>query len=95
MFYVVRGMYRENNPGRVNSARAAERTKARQELNEKASAALQQGGVIDAAKGLVRLPIARAMEMTVQAYQDPAAAHSNLVARAQKAAAPVELPSFE
>ena len=37
MFYIVRGMYIENNPGRVNSARAAERIKARNELREKTS----------------------------------------------------------
>jgi hypothetical protein len=95
MFYVVRGMYRENNPGRVNSARAAERIKARNELREKSSMALMEGGKIDTNKGLVRIPIARAMQMTVEAYQNPEAARSNLIARAQKAAEPVPQPSFE
>ena len=33
--------------------------------------------------------------MTIEAYQNPEAARSNLVARAQKAAEPVALPSFE
>jgi hypothetical protein len=94
MFYVVRNMYRENNPGRVNSARAAERIKARNELREKTTTALLQGGTVDN-KGIVRLPIARAMQMTVEAYQNPEAARSNLVARAQKAAAPVPPTSFE
>jgi hypothetical protein len=95
MFYLVRGMYIQNNPGRVNSARAAERLKARNELREKTSTALLQGGAIDTNKGLVRIPIARAMQMTVEAYQNPEAARSNLVARAQKAAEPVAPPSFE
>lgn len=95
MFYVVRGMYIKNNPGRVNSARAAERVKARNELREKATTALLQGGMIDTNKGIVRLPIARAMQLTVEAYQNPEAARSNLVARAQKAAEPVAPPSFE
>ena len=95
MFYIVRGMYIENNPGRVNSARSAERIKARNELREKTSTALLEGGAIDTNKGLVRIPIARAMQMTVEAYQNPEAARSNLVARAQKAAEPVALPSFE
>src|SRR5688572_13586565 len=87
MFYIVRGMYIENNPGRVNSARAAERIKARNELREKTSTALLEGGAIgvDTNKGLVRIPIARAMQMTIEAYQNPEAARSNLVARAQKA----------
>ena len=95
MFYIVRGMYRENHPGRVNSARAAERIKARDELREKTASALLQGGVIDTNKGIVRIPIARAMQMTVEAYQNPEAARSNLIARAQKAAEPVAPPSFE
>ena len=95
MFYIVRGMYIENNPGRVNSARAAERIKARNELREKTSTALLQGGAIDTNKGLVRIPIARAMQMTVEAYQNPETARSNLIARAQKAAEPVAPPSFE
>ncbi len=96
MFYVVRGMFAENNPGRINSARAAERLKARNELREKAAKALQTGGVIDTNKpAIVRIPIARAMQMTVEAYQNPQAAHSNLVERAKKAAEPVAPPSFE
>jgi hypothetical protein len=94
MFYIVRGMYRQNNPGRVNSARAAERIKVRNELREKTFAALLQGGMVDTNKGIFRIPIARAMQMTVEAYQDPEAARSNLIARAQKAAAPVAPPSF-
>jgi hypothetical protein len=88
-------MFIENHPGRVNSARAAERIKARNELREKSTTALLEGGKIDTNKGLVRIPIARAMQMTVEAYQNPEAARSNLVARAQKAAEPAPAPSFE
>lgn len=95
MFYIVRGMYTQNNPGRVNSARAAERVKVRNEVREKTTTALLQGGMIDTNKGIVRLPIARAMQLTVEAYQNPEAARSNLIARAQKAAEPVAPPSFE
>ena len=95
MFYVVRSMFLENNPGRVNSARAAERIKARNELREKSTMALIQGGVIDTNKGIVRIPIARAMQMTVEQYQNPESARSNLIARAQKAAEPAPAPSFE
>jgi hypothetical protein len=95
MFYIVREMFIENNPGRVNSARAAERIKARNELREKTSTALLQGGMVDTNKGVVRLPIARAMQLTIEAYQNPEAARSNLIARAQKAAAPAPPVSFE
>ena len=95
LFYVTRNMYREHNPGRVNSARAAERIKARDDLRAKTVAALNNGGTIDTNRGIVRIPITRAMQMTVEAYQDQTAFRSNFAARIQKATAPVEMPSFE
>jgi hypothetical protein len=95
MLYVTRNMFRENNPGRINSARSAERIKARDEIRAKTAEALTKGGMVDTNKGSVRLPIARAMQLTVQAYQNPESVRSNLVARAEKAAAPVAPPSFE
>lgn len=96
MFYFTRGMYRENNIGRPNAqARAAERIKARNELRTTTAAALSNGGMVDTNKGIVRIPIARAMQMTVEAYEHPDAARSNLIARAQKAAQPAPQPSFE
>ncbi len=96
LFFFTRGMYRENRTERPNAtARAAERIKARDELRKTTAAALVNGGMVDTNKGIVRIPIARAMQMTVEAYQNPQAAHSNLVARAQKAAEPPPQPSFE
>ena len=96
LFIFTRDMYRENSTGRPNAqARAAERIKARDELRQTTAAALANGGMVDTNKGIVRIPIARAMQMTVEAYQNPDAARSNLVARAQKAAAPAPQPSFE
>jgi hypothetical protein len=96
MFYFTRDMYREHFTGRPGAKqRAAERIKVRDELRQTNSVALANGGVIDAAKGIVRIPIARAMEMTVKAYENPAAAHSNLVARSEKAAAPAPQIDFE
>ena len=96
MFYFTRNMYRENPTGRPGAtARSQERIKARTELRDKTTAALNNGGVIDTNKGLVRIPIKRAMEMTVKAYEKPESARSNLAERAQKAAAPAPQPSFE
>jgi hypothetical protein len=95
MFYLVRSAYREYNPPPINQARALERTKVRKELTTKATDALNNPGWVDQAKGIVRLPIARAMQMTIEAYQNPEAAHSNLVGRSQKAAAPAPVQSFE
>jgi len=95
MFYFTRSMYRGNFPTPINQDRAAERAKTRKELNEKANAELAAMGWVDKPRGIVRLPIDRAMQMTIQAYQNPTQAHSNLVARAQKAAAPAPVQSFE
>ena len=95
VLYLARNMFRHHNPGPINGTRAAERAKVRQEINAKANAELVNPGWVDQAKGIVRIPIARAMEMTIQAYQNPAAAHSNLVARVQKASAPAPQQSFE
>jgi len=92
MGYLVRRMQRLHDPGRVNSARAVERIKARENLATNSLEALTKAGWADQPKGLVRLPIDRAMELTVQAYQNPDAARSNWVARSQKAQQPV---SFE
>lgn len=88
MFYVVREMYRENYRGPVNAARADQRTKARRELDAKNATLLSTPGWVDSNKAIVRLPIVRAMDLTVEAYRNPDAARSNLVARSQKAAEP-------
>lgn len=88
MAYLVRGMYEEHNPGPVNQARAEERAKARQELAASSSEALSKPAWADQARGLVRLPIERAMELTVQNYNS-GFARSNLTQRVEKATAPL------
>ncbi len=47
------------------------------------------------AKGVVRLPIDRAMELSLQLWQNPAAARSNMIARVEKATAVAPPPSYE
>jgi hypothetical protein len=95
MFYMVRRSYREYQAPPINHARALERIKARQELTTKAISNLTTLGWVDQPKGIVRLPIARAMEMTIQAYQNPEAAHSNLVARSKQSEKPAPVQNFE
>lgn len=80
--------YRYTRPEPVGAARVAERKKALVELRAAEARSLNNYGWADQAKGLAQLPIARAMELTVQAYQSPEAARSNLTARANQAAAP-------
>ncbi len=39
----------------------------------------------DQSKGMVRLPLKSAMDLSLRLWQDPAAARSNLIARVEKA----------
>ncbi len=76
-------------PVSVNQTKVADRYKNLQELNAANADLLNNYAWQDQAKGLVRLPIARSMELTVQEWQDdPAVARSNLIARIEKATAP-------
>jgi hypothetical protein len=89
LFFVRKSrINRENYRGPVNAARAAERAKARRDLEAKAMPLLNTTGWVNSNKAIVRLPIAHAMQLTVQAYQNPDAARSNLISRSEKAAAP-------
>jgi hypothetical protein len=72
----------------IDADRAAVRAKALAEIRFAEARALNQAGWIDTNRGLVRLPIDVAMRITEREWQNPAAARSNLAARAEKAAAP-------
>ncbi|MEK7685995.1 MAG: hypothetical protein AAB466_11290 [Verrucomicrobiota bacterium] len=74
-------------PVPVNQTKVADRYRNLQELNAANADVLHNYGWQDQTKGLVRLPIARSMELTVQEWKDPAAARSNLIARIEKATA--------
>jgi hypothetical protein len=68
-------------PEPVNTARTEERRKAQRELQAAATDQLTSYAFLDAGKGLVRLPVDRAMSLAVQKWQDPAAARTELLAR--------------
>jgi len=72
----------------IDADRAAARAKALAEIRVAESNALNSPGWIDQNRGLVRLPISVAMQITENEWQNPAAARSNLVARVEKATAP-------
>lgn len=82
---LVFAMKRYIQPPPINQARIEERKKALAEIRAEAEKALNHYEVIDAGKGLVRLRIDRAMELTLEEYKNPAAARTNLIARAEKA----------
>jgi hypothetical protein len=74
-------------PAPLNQARVEERKKALMEIRAENERGLNTYEVTDAGKGIVRLKIDRAIELTLEDYKNPAAARTNLIARAEKAAA--------
>lgn len=72
----------------IDADRAAGRAKALAEIRAAETQALNHPGWVNQDRGLVRLPIDVAMHITEREWQDPAAARSNLTARAEKATAP-------
>ena len=86
---LIFAMKRFTAPAPLNQARAVERATALKEVRETSQKALNNTDVTDAGKGFFRLRVERAMELTVDEYsKDAAAAHTNLVARANKLAEP-------
>ena len=80
-------MYYFTKPPPVDESRYAERRKNLADINAQAKDQLENYGWMDQAKGIVRLPIKQAMELTVHEWQNPAQARSNLLARLAKATA--------
>jgi len=76
----------------ISATRAAERAKILTDFKA-ANAPLVNGyDWQDQAKGFVRVPIERAKELVLEEWQDPAAARSNLMARAAREFAPAPKP---
>jgi len=88
MAFLVNQMVKVAQPGDVNAARAAARAKDNLEIRGAGADAAKHWGLVDAPKGVVRMPIEDAMKVTVQGYQQPAAFRSNLTMRLEKAFPP-------
>jgi len=69
----------------LGQARMQERLKNLSEFRAANAVILDKYDWQDKGKDIVRLPIERAKELTLQEWQNPAAARSNLLARAAKA----------
>jgi hypothetical protein len=72
----------------LDADRAAARAKALAEIRAAETAALSQPAWIDQQRGIVRLPIATAITLAAQNGKNPGQARADLLARAEKAAAP-------
>ncbi|MEW6160004.1 MAG: hypothetical protein AB1813_21450 [Verrucomicrobiota bacterium] len=86
-------MRRYTQPAPLAADRVAERKKASAEVATASKAALETYGWIDPSKGIVRLPVDRAMELTIKNAQNPAASRSNLIARVEKKFPPPPPPA--
>jgi hypothetical protein len=72
----------------IDADRGAAISKALFEIRTNEVASLNNVGWADQPRGIVRLPIETAIQLTAQAWQNPAAARADLNARAERAAAP-------
>ena len=89
LFAVIVAVVKYSEPvPAIDADRAAVRAKALAEVRAAETQALNHPGWIDENRGLVRLPIEVAMQITELEWQNPAAARSNLMARVEKATAP-------
>ena len=85
VFVLVKAMQHYTSPPPVDQKRADERRKALADLRAANTQALANYDWQDQPKGVIRLPIRRAMELTLQEWKDPGTARSNLIARMEKA----------
>jgi len=73
----------------VDADRGAAISKALFEIHTNEAVSLADPGWVDKSRGIVRLPIDDAMKMAVGEWQDPAQARADLIAREEKASAPL------
>lgn len=71
----------------IDADRGADRAKGLAEIRGTEEQALNNAALLDAPRGIYRLPIDTALQMALAAGKDPAAARADLKARAEKAAA--------
>jgi hypothetical protein len=81
-------MTRHNMPEPIGYARMQERIKAFEDVRSNSVPLLEKYDWRNKDAGIVRIPIERAKELAAQEWQNPAAAHKELNARAAKAFAP-------
>ena len=90
-FLIVAGLVWAMNhftrPAPLGEDRAAFRRKTLADVRNADADVLNNPNFVwqDQSKGIVRMPLTNAMELALRMWQDPAAARSNLVARAEKA----------
>jgi hypothetical protein len=90
-FFIVAGlvwvMRVYTQPAPLGEDRATVRRKTLADVRNSDAEVLNNPSYVwqDQSKGIVRLPLKSAIELSLQLWQNPASARSNLVARAEKA----------
>ena len=84
----------------IDADRDIVRAKGLAEIRAAEDKSLVTAGWIDQSRGIVRLPVETAMQITAQAWQNPAQARASLISRQEKAgasapAAPPKPSAFE
>ena len=82
---LVWAMKHYTTPPSLTAARAAERAKNLTELRALEKQEMENYGWVDQPKGIVRLTVDRAVELTVDGGKDLASARKDLIARVEKA----------
>jgi hypothetical protein len=85
-------MVHVTRPEAVGAERAQERKKVLVQTRNEEAQVLNNYDRVGAGPGFVRMKIDDAMKLTIKEYQNPAAARSNLVGRADKAGTPPPPP---
>jgi hypothetical protein len=73
----------------IDADRASAISKALFEIHTNETVSLNNPGWIDQPRGIVRLPVVDAMKLAAQEWQNPAQARADLIAREEKASAPL------
>lgn len=79
-------------PADLAAARAVERAQFRAEVEQAAAVLVQNYSWKDKTKGVVNLPIERAMELVAQEWQNPAQARAAMISRVEELTAPPPEP---
>jgi len=82
---LVWAMKHYTTPPLLTAERAAERTANLEELRAVETEAMENYGWVDPLKGIVRLPVDRAVELAAAAWQNPARARADLIDRVERA----------
>src|SRR5215469_12215369 len=77
----------------IDVDRGAALSSALFEIRTNETATLSSAAWIDRSRGIVRLPIATAEQLTPQAWRHPAQARADLIERAHRASAPAPKPA--